>query len=544
MIENCLFENCQITYNYNGTVDIIAEANYCSFDNDLVCETNDSDLLTICGPNNLYGLNPLFRDTANHDYSLLPCSPLINAGSNLAASGILTDLAGNPRILEGTVDIGAYEAPAFALAAEPEVHPACVGAPNGSIAINPAFGCEPYSYNWSPNAGNGPELNGLPPGNYLLTVTDGSGRQILDTVAVAAAASPDLALASTDVQCGTTAGGSLSASVTSGTAPYQYTWLPNAADTALLFQQQPGDYAITVVDANGCQDSASSSIALLGMLTIMVDGNTISCHNAADGWLSALPATGAAPFSWDWQGWPGMDSIAQPLGPGNYAVTVSDAFGCTAAFAFPPMDQPDSLWATVGTNAQTDLVMPNGTAVVTTISGGTSPFDYLWEPGGSTTQAIAGLTAGTYTVTVTDNNGCAVVVQAVVDLMVGTEEAEGQAFLVYPNPAVDWVKVVLPEQAEACRIELTDAAGRVLRSVILRCYPHCQLDLTGADKWNVFPDGEAERPIGVYKSGDKGVRVLHLSSRSQIPDTAEPRLRILIFVLPRGSVYLFFVSEN
>jgi hypothetical protein len=54
--------------------------------------------------------------------------------------------------------------------------------------------------------------------------------------------------------------------------PSNTTWLPSATDTSLLVQQQPGDYALTVVDANGCQDSASASIALLGMLTLMVDG--------------------------------------------------------------------------------------------------------------------------------------------------------------------------------------------------------------------------------------------------------------------------------
>ncbi len=477
--DNCLFNGNDVTG--SNAEDVVAYMNNCSSDDSLFCEK------AICGPNNLFNLDPLFRDTANHDYSLLPCSPLINAGSNLAASGILTDLAGNPRIQEGTVDIGAFEAPAFALAAAPQVQPACIGASNGSIHIMPEHGCEPLVYTWSPNAGNGPELNGLPPGNYLLTVTDGRGRQILDTVMVASAPQPSLALASSDVQCGTTAGGSLTASVTSGTAPFQYQWLPTAVDTSVLVQQQPGDYALTVIDANGCQDSASASIALLGMLTLMVDGKTISCYNAGDGWLSASPVTGAAPFSWGWQGWPGTDSIAQPLGPGSYAVTVSDAFGCTAAFTFPPMAQPDSLWATVGTNDQTDLIMPNGTAVVTTISGGTSPFDYLWEPGGSTTQAIAGLVAGTYTVTVTDEQGCEVVVQAVVDLMVGTEEAEGQAFVVYPNPAVDWVKVLLPDGLSGYLVELADASGRVLRSLVVPpATAYCQLDMKGLPSGTYF----------------------------------------------------------
>jgi len=506
LLRNCTFANNQIEQGNSGSggqsvklayncalqgiknmYRFLVTSNYGEYAHCYIDTIDCSDLTPFvhCGPGNLYGVNPLFRDTANHDYSLLPCSPLINAGSNFAVAGILTDLAGNPRILEGTVDIGAYEAPAFALAAAPQVQPACIGASNGSINIMPEHGCEPLVYAWSPNAGNGPELNGLPPGNYLLTVTDGSGRQILDTVVVASAPQPSLALASTDVQCGTTTGGSLSASVTSGTAPFQYQWLPSASDTSLLVQQQPGDYALTVVDANGCQDSASASIALLGMLTLMVDGKTISCYNAANGWLSASPVTGAAPFSWGWQGWVGTDSIAQPLGPGMYAVTVTDAFGCTAAFTFPTMSQPDSLWATVGTNDQTDLIMPNGTAVVTTISGGTSPFDYLWEPGGSTMQSIAGLTAGTYTVTVTDNNGCEVVVHAVVDLMVGTEEAEGQAFVVYPNPAVEWVKVLLPKSVEKCSVELSDMTGKVLRSSILATSSApCIIDLTGLPSGN------------------------------------------------------------
>lgn len=66
-----------------------------------------------CGPGNLFNLDPLFRDTANGDYSLLPCSPLINAGSNAAAEAIATDLAGNPRILGGTVDMGPTRLPGW-----------------------------------------------------------------------------------------------------------------------------------------------------------------------------------------------------------------------------------------------------------------------------------------------------------------------------------------------------------------------------------------------------------------------------------------------
>jgi predicted outer membrane repeat protein len=449
---------------------------HCLFNAISMCESL-SQYVT-CGPNNLFNLDPQFRDPANGDYSLLPCSPLINAGSNAAAAGLLTDLAGNPRIQDGTVDIGAFESPAFSLAAEPVVKPACVGESNGSISISPVFGCEPYTYNWSPQAGTGPELSGLPPGSYLLTLTDGSGRQLLDTVQVNTASLPELNASSTDVDCTIGLGGSITALVSNGTAPYHYQWLPTAADTAYLTQLPPGNYSLTVTDINGCRDSASSNIALQGLLSLMVDGQIIRCFGET-GWLSATPVTGLAPFSWAWTGWPGTDAVAEPLGPGNYSVTVTDTYGCTSSKTFPPMTEPGLLTVGTGSSDQTQTNPPNGAAVVTTISGGTGPFGYQWDIG-STEQAIAGLLAGTYTVTVTDQNGCEAVAEVVVDLMVGTGEVAGEAMLIYPNPAVDWVQITCSEPVDGNWVTLSDASGRVLRSVALaRGSEAVMLDLRG-----------------------------------------------------------------
>jgi hypothetical protein len=80
---------------------------------------------------------------------------------------------------------------------------------------------------------------------------------------------------------------------------------------------------------------------------------------------------------------------------------------------------------------------------------------------------IGGLTAGTYTVTITDKNGCTLALEVVVDLMVGTKDPTAQALLIYPNPATDWLRVVLPAQTGACTLELLDESGRVLRSLQL-----------------------------------------------------------------------------
>ena len=448
-----------ITYKDNF-VETITQISYSLLDSiNLHCSSAPPGVT--CGPGNLFGLDPMFRDTANGDYSLLPCSPLINAGSNIAAANISTDLAGGPRILGGTVDIGVYEAPNLALTNPAQIQPACAGASNGSISVSPAFGCEPYAYNWSPAAGNGPQLNGLPPGAYYLTLTDSHGRQLVDTLPVAIAALPVLASVASDVQCGSLLGGSISANASGGTPPWHYQWLPSAGDTAKLTLLAAGNYAVTVLDANGCQDSTTVTIARHGALVMQVAGEVISCHHAADGWFSAKPLTGAAPFQWWWQGWTGTDSIAQPLAPGTYAVTVADAFGCTAAFAFPPLTNPDSLSLLAQSSPQTNLLLPNGQALVTSTAGGTLPYQYAW----STNQSglsIMDLTAGQYTVTVTDGHGCTTTSAVTVQLIVGTDELQNQAVLIYPNPTADWVTVVLPESAGERSVELIDASGQVV----------------------------------------------------------------------------------
>jgi hypothetical protein len=470
---NCIFHGSDFTLPLSSPS---INFDYCLLKDNTICLPSS----VTCGPNNLYGINPLFRDPANNDYSLLPCSPLINAGSNLAAAGILTDLAGNPRIQGGTVDIGAYESPAFALSGTPQVQPACLGASNGSISLQPENGCAPLVYQWSPNVGSGPELDSLAPGLYVLTLTDGSGQQITNQFVVETAPSPALALVPTDVLCGAQAGGTLSASVQGGTAPFEYLWSPAAEDTPLLTQQQPGAYALTIVDANGCQDSATAAIALMGQITLTIGGQIIPCHGET-GWLSATPSTGAAPFTWHWDGWPGTDPVAEPLGPGQYSVTVTDAYGCTAANTYPPMTEPDPLSVGTGSSDQTQSNPPNGAAVVTTISGGTGPFGYLWEPGGGTTQAIAGLVAGTYTVTVTDKNGCSISAEVVVEQMVSSTNSSPEAgVIIYPNPATDWLRVLLPatQSSNSWHLELSDASGRVVRSQGCQA-GDCVLDLSG-----------------------------------------------------------------
>ncbi|MFN0035419.1 MAG: T9SS type A sorting domain-containing protein, partial [Saprospiraceae bacterium] len=129
-------------------------------------------------------------------------------------------------------------------------------------------------------------------------------------------------------------------------------------------------------------------------------------------------------------------------------------------------------------------------------SGGTPfpappPYTYSWSTG-ETGHFITGLPEATYTVTVTDSRGCTATTEVVVQFMVGTgSPAEGgKALLMYPNPAADWLRIVLPTHLSGqggqgnlegeWLAELADASGRVvLRESLPSEMSDCTLDLSG-----------------------------------------------------------------
>jgi SprB repeat len=362
---------------------------------------NPSNIIT-CGPGMLYMQDPLFADTAAGDFTLLPCSPAIDAGDNAIVDslGITTDLAGNPRIQGGTVDMGAYESPAFNVDTFLITQPSCGGA-EGAVQFQLAHGCSPFSYDWTSGTNSGTGATGLSPGEYSFTFTDALGKTVEAQVEIPEVPAMTASATAQPYDCTNTTGGSASITPTGGTGPFEYLW-DNGSMESTLADLSPGTYAVTVTDANGCSLADSVTVETTGHLTLSINVTPTQCSDTNDGTAAVTPLGGTAPFAWLWQD-DQTDSLLTGLGGGSWSVTVTDALGCTGDVQFS-MTAPDTLVAeATGTDAPC-FGEATGEAAATA-TGGTGAYEYDWS-NAMTTPTINQLPPGWYYVTVTDVNQC------------------------------------------------------------------------------------------------------------------------------------------
>ncbi len=211
-----------------------------------------------------------------------------------------------------------------------------------------------------------------------------------------------------NVTCNNGNNGSASANLVSGQAPVTYQWSPNAgsSNSQTVTGLSPGTYTVTVTDASGCSTINSITFANPPPITSANNITNVSCNGGSNGSVTTIPANGTAPYSFNWSPVAGSNSTLGSLSAGNYNCTITDANGCTAT-ATATVTQPNAITATVSSTNVTCNGGNNGTATVLSQAGGTAPFSYSWNttPVQSTTTAT-NLIAGTYSVTVTDANGC------------------------------------------------------------------------------------------------------------------------------------------
>lgn len=281
--------------------------------------------------------------------------------------------------------------------------PATCGASNGSASVNVSGGSPGYSYNWIPSGGNASNASGLAAGSYTVEVTDNQGCTAQAGVSVPSSNGPSVAvLNSTDVSCNGGNDGSLTIAVNGGLGPYTYQWSSGGSGTSGS-QLSAGNYTVTVTDANNCSSTATAIINEPAALALVTSAQTAHCGQS-DGSADVVVNGGTAPYTYSWSTGTSSGSNVSGLPAGSYTVTITDNNGCTSAAS---VLIPDQAAPTIGIAIQNNVSCNAGSdgSVSVAVNGGNAPFSYSWSTG-ATTAVVSSLAAGSYTVSITDVNGC------------------------------------------------------------------------------------------------------------------------------------------
>ncbi|MDQ8144417.1 beta strand repeat-containing protein, partial [Chryseobacterium sp. CFS15] len=287
---------------------------------------------------------------------------------------------------------------------------ACNGGSTGAINLTPTGGSAPYTFNWGGGITT-EDRTGLAAGTYTVTITDANGCTGTVTATVTQPTAMSATVSQTNVSCNSGSNGTAGIVVTGGTAPYTYSWSPSGGTAATATGLLAGTYTVTVTDANACTITRTVTITQPTAISGTTVVTNIACNGGSTGAINLTPTGGSAPYTFNWGG--GITTEDRTgLSAGTYTVTITDANGCTGTVT-ATVTQPAS--AISGTTVVTNIACNGGStgAINLTPTGGSAPYTFNWG-GGITTEDRTGLAAGTYTVTITDANGCTGTVTATV----------------------------------------------------------------------------------------------------------------------------------
>lgn len=281
----------------------------------------------------------------------------------------------------------------------------CNGGNNGSVALTPNGGTSPYQYFWSVGGQTTSSVTDLSAGNYSATVTDAKGCQKTSGYTISQPLPITITLTQTNVSCFNGSNGIVNTNVSGGTSPYTYSWSPGGQTSQNISGLQIGTYTLTVTDNLNCTATNTVTITQPKVLTAVTIVTDESCNYLNNGSATLTPSGGTAPYTYSWQ--PGGQITSSITGQvsGTYTVTVTDNKGCTTT-DIAIISEPMPLAITFTDQINVSCFGGSNASIGSTISGGTPNYTYSWTPGGDVTNALFNITAGTYSLTIRDNNNC------------------------------------------------------------------------------------------------------------------------------------------
>ncbi len=287
-------------------------------------------------------------------------------------------------------------------------NPSCFNSGNGSITATASGGSGGgLTYSWNPSGQTTLTATGLGPGTYTLTVSDNSGCPVVTTQTLTSPPQLLSSAAGIDATCFGKCNGQVICIPSGGSTPYTYSWT-GGCNQASCSNVCAGNYTVTITDADGCIKLDSAVVNQPTALGLTVSSTSSHC-NKPDGSATATVTGGTGADTYTWTPGPGSGTAANNnITPGTYTILVHDTKGCADSATIAVPDIPGVAASITSSTNPTCFNGTDGSANVTA-NAGTLPYTYSWSPAPATGQGTpngGGLSAGSYTCTVTDSSGC------------------------------------------------------------------------------------------------------------------------------------------
>jgi|GEM_PF-5457050 len=402
------FTTKEITGLTAGTYKVtITDANLCSLTESftitqpdaLTASTSQTDVLCNSGSTGTATVN-VTGGTRTYSYSWAPYGGTAATATGLRAgnySCLIKDANGCQITENFTIN-----EPSVLTATQSQINATC--STDGQAAVIVTGGTIPYTYLWSPSGATTAVATGLKAGNHSVLVKDANGCTITKTYIITTTNTLVATASQTDILCNGTSTGSASVVPGGAPGPYSYVWSPSGGNADTAHNLSAGNYSVTITSATGCSIVKNFTINEPTAITLTPNSTNVTCHGGANGTASVTATGGTGLYTYLWTPSGGTAATATGLSAGTYTVTVKDANSCSAIKTIT-ITEPSALTAIATVTNVSCHNGNNGSASVTP-TGGTGAYSYLWSHKGATTPTIDGLTAGTYTVTITDANSC------------------------------------------------------------------------------------------------------------------------------------------
>ncbi len=362
----------------------------------------------------------------------------------------------------------------------------CANTPDGEIYLQAFGGAAPSTIQYSVDGENyAPSPLMVAGGTYTVTAQDINGcTATMEQEVVVGPAAIDVNAMSMPEACFGSADGQVSWAPEGGEGMYTYAFDGEATTETAVSDLAPGTYEVTVTDEDGCSETVSVEVASGVEITAIAASTDASCFGDDDGEveLSAEGGTGTFQYSDDGNSF-GQDNGFDDLLAGTYTFFVQDENGCVETVE-ATIGEPEAI---VVTGIVSEGSVTGEGTIDVTVTGGSLPYTYEWiGPGvsGQDGQDLEGISTGSYTVDVTDDNGCTT--QETFNITTDIRElGAGVTATVFPNPSQgEFVVDVQGGFQGAMDFLILDAQGRTIQAgqwTAISGAFRTTLDLSGAE---------------------------------------------------------------